>query len=526
MLYNRDLERAIFPCPEVDCRDLTKYPPVSEEEFLGMADEFCNDPAKTYVFPFVHGTERGGGYLEVYAWDQMFYPDSYRRYVISEGCCLSAEEEESFLDYIGSGCYCGGGRQRDRLIDGIRQHFPEWNLPADGSESLCEVLKHAYYGSHRCGAREILYKAGLNVIASHLDEIPTYNLIGTSPETIVGDEVPLKLLKILNRSEMIGFLSEEERLEQCKEVYRAYSGYFDREIPSGGQWCYLVELYKNGGWFAGHGFSRPLYRRLESTENGVQLKLYGEFLKLRDEIPEIRKMKIPQPENIYGVVEKLKKVRECEEAGNNYANPRFELRKKLGWYEYSGERYEVIMPGSVLDVCKEALVQGNCVMDYTDAHASSNTTILFVRKKEKPNVPFVTMEVENWEITQVYARFNRLPRKDVYEFLEEYAKNMRILYDPCRLIETDGSEYRVHIPGELWDYAEDYRARVYPDWCRLPREYRDPDKTQYRQMTLGDCFPDSFAVSVRAYESYRIYRGVDSEPSGDEYEAEWWEAEG
>jgi len=503
MLLNRDLERAIFPCPEVDCRDFTKYPSVSQEEFLGMADEFCRDPAKTYVFPFVHGAECGEGYLEVYVWDPMFYPDSYRRYVICEGYCLPEAAEESLLDHLEGSCFGISERQMDRLNEEIGRLFPEWNFLPYESDRLDEALKHAYYASHRCGAREIMYKAGLNIIAEHLDEIPTYNLIGTSPEMIVGDNVPLRLLKILNRPELFGFFADAESLELCRKTYQEYSGYFDREIPSGGQWCYLAELCKNGGKFAGHSFSRSLYRRLAGEQSGFYLKAYEEFLLLRDAIPEIRKMKLPRPDDVCDVVEKLNRVRERETAENSYANSRFELRKRLGWYEYSGEKYEVIMPGSVMDVCKEALAQGNCVMEYTDAHASSNTTILFVRRKEKPKVPFVTMEVEDWEITQVYAKHNRLPRKDVYEFLEEYAKNMRILYNPCRLIEGE-EEVRCHIPGELWDYAEDYRYRMYreqyPGWRTMLKEYRKPEEC-CRQMTLRDCFPDSFTAYVPAYES-------------------------
>ena len=56
-----------------------------------------------------------------------------------------------------------------------------------------------YFASHPSGAREILYKAELANIAYHLHQLPTYNIIGSTPEKIIGNKLPLKLLRILNQ---------------------------------------------------------------------------------------------------------------------------------------------------------------------------------------------------------------------------------------------------------------------------------------------------------------------------------------
>ena len=69
-------------------------------------------------------------------------------------------------------------------------------------------------------------------------------------------------------------------------------------------------------------------------------------------------------------------------------------------------------------------------MDYICDHALGETTILFLRKKDKPDESYVTMEVKNRKIMQVYGRCNSFPEKEVYQFLiEKYSKDKSVLID-------------------------------------------------------------------------------------------------
>ena len=456
MIKMRKLERLLFPCPEVDSYDDAAFPQVSDDDFMVMEQEFCEDASFVHIFPFVRESEDGKGYVDLYVLDPMLYPEGYRRFVICDGYSLSETEEAVFLEYISGDFLCLDGERMHSLNEKIFRQFPSWHYFDYSSECVRDALKHMYFVSHCSGAREILYKADLYRIASNLDEIPSYNMIGSNPESIVGYDIPIKLLRILNQPYMTSKLFAEESIIQCRNVYSEYSGYIGKKLPSCGQWNYLEALYNNGGVFAGHGFIRTLYEKLSLTGATCFLNEYEQFLKLRDEISDIKKMKIPKPCDIWDVVEKLEKVRECR-TGNEGVDSLFGERKKRNGFEYIGMKYAVSMPRSSLDMCKEAITQGNCVMDYIDDHASGDTTILFVRRVNEPERSFVTMEVKDRVIEQVYGRFNSLPKKEVYEFLKEYARACRLLYDPYQLITRE-----FYCDKELLEYAEEFRKKNYP----------------------------------------------------------------
>lgn len=485
MIKKRNLERLLYSCPEVDCYDFAAFPQVSDDNFMVMEQEFCEDTSFVRIFPFVRETEDGKGYIDLYVWDLMLYPESYRGFVICDGYSLSEAEEVSFLEYINVDFICFSDEQIHKFNEKIVRRFPSWHYFDYSSEYMRDALKHMYFASHRSGAREILYKADLCRIAANLDEIPSYNMIGSNPESIIGYDLPLKLLRLLNQPDMISKLFAEESIIQCRNVYSEYSGYIGKELPSGGQWNYLEALYNNGGTFAGHGFIRALYEKLSLTGTTCFLDEYEQFLKLRDEISDIKKMRIPKPCDVWGVVEKLEKVRECR-TENERVDPLFSERKKRNGFEYKGRRYAVSMPGSSLDICKEAIAQGNCVMDYIEDHASGDTTILFVRRVNEPEQSFVTMEVKDRVIEQVYGRFNSLPKKEVYEFLKEYARARWLLCDPYKLITRGMDDDEFDCDEELWEYAEEFRKKHYP----AMEEY--VEEQSYTQMTFEEIFPEIF----------------------------------
>ena len=126
----------------------------------------------------------------------------------------------------------------------------------------------------------------------------------------------------------------------------------------------------------------------------------------------------------------------------------------------STDYYIVTMPGKPMDICVEAISQGNCLMEYADRHADGETTILFLRKACAPDTPYVTLEVRDWQVTQVYARFNMPPPVEVYTFLEKYARRNWLYFNPYQVIMEACDE----IDPDDWDsgllnYAEAYRRR-------------------------------------------------------------------
>ena len=489
----RKIERRLCRCPEIDCSDDAGFPLPDEAEFKAMEQNYCEDLSRVYIFPFVRENKKGVWYVDVYVWDQMLYPEAFRRFIICTGYCLPEILESSFLEYIKGNFACLDKVQMERFNSSIISKFPDWHYVRYPASCIGQALEHIYYASHRSGMREILYKADLNLIAFYLDKIPSCNLIGSTPKEIIGRGMPLNLLRILNHPMLIENLFSEESAEHCREVYKRYGGHIGRKRVSAGQWYYLDELYCNDGTFAGHGFIRALFELLSPPGSEFFLEDYAEFLRLRDEIADIKKVKLPGPDDVLYAVGQLKKISICRH-GKTWEDILISARKKQAEYEYSGERYSVVMPGSAMDICQEALLQGNCVTDYLGDHASGKTTILFLRMKDRSEKPFVTLEVKDGAVRQVYGRYNSLPEKEVYIFLESFAKARRLLYDPDMLIfgNTDDID-DPECDADLLEYAEDFHRRNDPG-AGTGRS----DETVCTQITLEELYPEVFQAEKEA----------------------------
>ena len=238
------------------------------------------------------------------------------------------------------------------------------------------------------------------------------------------------------------------------------------------------------GLFAGMAFNRSLYERLRDDDSAHMLEGYRKFLDFRLEFSEIKKMKIPKPEDLYDVLDKLERIKTYQTEHADI-DKLCKLRKEKNEYEYQGCEYSVVMPRSSFDLCLEAISQGNCLMDYIDEHAYGYTTILFIRKNDSIDQSFVTVEVSNgrW-ILAVFGKFNALPKKEVYLFLEEYAQKVCLFYDAYALIAEHIEEMRdSSSKEELWNFAEDYRKRR--SWSLYRAEHKD---VEYVQLSIADVF--------------------------------------
>ncbi len=49
----------------------------------------------------------------------------------------------------------------------------------------------------------------------------------------------------------------------------------------------------------------------------------------------------------------------------------------------------------------------NCLLTYIEAVIENDTTILFMRKADDINTPFITIEIYDGQLMQAYHRFNK-----------------------------------------------------------------------------------------------------------------------
>ena len=414
---------------------------VAQEEMGNMENECCYAEAGYLVFLYMDSAIGYGNYVDVYIWDCDYYPYSYDRFVICDGYCMPEELENTFLLYIHDRFLSIDKNSMIRFCANAIDTFPQWHFCHYSNRDINQALEHLYYASHRSGVKEILYKADLANIAFNVDMLPHYNMLGTTPSTIINNSFPLRLLRILNNG-MIDELFDEESSDLCCKVFKRYSGYFEHNLPSKSQWRYLIELYLNDGKFIGRDFSRSFYNMLSGCENSRIIDEYKTFIGIVDELEMWGYYEIPAPEQLKDDIKALNRFREYEINENVIKKYSIRNGRESMAYAYSNEKYEVVFPKSPMEMCREAAAQRNCLLNYVNGHADKLTTVLFVRKCESHNKPFVTMEVKDNVVVQALARFNRVPDSDVQAFVKEYA-NVKGFY----LIE-EAEKY--------FDYQEDF----------------------------------------------------------------------
>lgn len=95
---------------------------------------------------------------------------------------------------------------------------------------------------------------------------------------------------------------------------------------------------------------------------------------------------------------------------------------------YENEDFTIVIPTTADEFRFEADCQHNCVFrSYFSEVTEHQTHIVFVRKKEKPNKPYITCEVSNdGKIIQYLAQFNAQPKDaSAQKFAKEYSEFLR-----------------------------------------------------------------------------------------------------
>ena len=316
---------------------------------------------KIYISSYVSHNSRGKKYIEIYVWEDISGNGVYKRFIICEGCRLNMEDERDFFHYINEAAngdsVITSAQEMQILYRAVNKYFPAWQYREYSQNDLAKALCHLYFASHRSGVREILYKSQLANIAYSIELIPGYNIIGTSPTTILDFGLPLKILKTFDQSTLIYKLYSETTINICRMVYEQYADYIGDNKISSAQWNYLEELCCNNGILRGRVFDRALYNKLENQTGEEIIYKYGRFLELKDKMPEI-KVRLPRPENIEEEINGLVLAYEYK-TGKTSENALIRERYKKMYYEYSNGKYVVTMPKDGFELCLEAINQRN-----------------------------------------------------------------------------------------------------------------------------------------------------------------------
>lgn len=102
------------------------------------------------------------------------------------------------------------------------------------------------------------------------------------------------------------------------------------------------------------------------------------------------------------------------------------MREAERKYSYETKTFAVIVPMSTEELKLEGQALHHCVGTYVDRVLEGKTIILFVRRKEKIEKPFYTMEVNKGEIIQCRGEYNHDMTEQVKKFVNSFKMNRLI----------------------------------------------------------------------------------------------------
>ena len=146
-------------------------------------------------------------------------------------------------------------------------------------------------------------------------------------------------------------------------------------------------------------------RMFNSLNRGTQPEInwyfdsYSDVVRVHDAIDELKRAQDAERRAMWdkAAAERLKK----EEA------KRIELDKERKKYEYEDDNYIIRLPKDSNEIIREGNMQRICIGGYTSRHATGQTNLFFLRRKNDPTTPFYAIEMNNSNvIVQIHGYAN------------------------------------------------------------------------------------------------------------------------
>ena len=87
-----------------------------------------------------------------------------------------------------------------------------------------------------------------------------------------------------------------------------------------------------------------------------------------------------------------------------------------------------LTPHSLQEIIQEGSILRHCVgsQHYIERHTQGKTTIVFIRRKEKPDMPYFTLEYRNQQVIQIQGKCNRqeVPEK-IKQAVRQWQENLQ-----------------------------------------------------------------------------------------------------
>ncbi len=354
----------------------------------------------------------------------------YRRFAIHAGYMWTYEEEHCFEVWCldNRACYYNY-EQFDEVYRVYAEAHPEWHLQRYFTKAV-RLLDHIYHCTIQNTSKEMLYKAGLDELAADVSGMDEVNLLSSNPQELY-EGLTMRTLRALNCRDGAVLLQQQERREFLSVLQEKYPRIF--EVPMNDAQCrylqrlidgdltpqeagrlylarrkdlyhiwnlsqYELFLLKEKSWEDLDKIAAidPMYTKLAAKAKGNQGRYDRELSLLRFYLVEHR-------EDYDKVIRRANRLRPTD------------------WQERN-EDYIVRFPQTINDFCREAVYMSNCLFAYVEALIHNDTTVLFMRKAEDGNTPFITLEIFGRSLRQAYHRFNEDCTPEEADWIRAYCK--------------------------------------------------------------------------------------------------------
>ena len=372
-------------------------------------------------------------------YDKYRDPIYIKRFTIHSGLSWDKEDEEFFQKYCvkSNRCTYSGGTL-DRLFEYCTEVYPDWHVQRYRTKGL-RMLDHIYNCVKRNTAKEMLYKAGLDELAVHVDEIDELDLLATKPSDLFGG-LSMKVLRSLNCPDGAALIKEQSNRDYIIELNRAFPDLFSDRLNDAQ--CRYIQFLINGNLTVGET-GRLFRSRKRDLYNVWHPSIFDVFMAEERRARSIESLyqRIGHLDPIYD-----RYIRSITDLTNDYNLKQLVFyierhREEFDWkirksnrkrpddWQERGDDFIVRYPQTIHDFCREAIYMQNCLMAYVEAMVKNDTTILFLRRSEEVNQPFITIEVYDGMLMQAYHRFNQDCTPEEAEWIRHYCERHNIAFN-------------------------------------------------------------------------------------------------
>lgn len=133
-------------------------------------------------------------------------------------------------------------------------------------------------------------------------------------------------------------------------------------------------------------------------------------------------------DNMVEETNKAKGEKREQEANDKYPNIKKLYRGLRNQYFYEDEEFLIRPARAAAEIVREGRTLHHCVGgdSYLRGHDKGESIILFLREKNMPELPYITVEIKGTDIRQWYGAYDKKPdKKNMQKWLDAYVKHLK-----------------------------------------------------------------------------------------------------